>query len=128
MQPVFGLVENDRRGLFKHLGRNLFAAMGGQTVHEKRPRTCRRHQLTVHLKCLELPPPYHGLALLPHRRPHIGVDGIRAADGRHELVAHRQRDAQPEGETEYKLYAPGVGIITEYAPDGRAVLHHCVPD
>jgi hypothetical protein len=34
---------------------------------------------------------------------------------------------QPEGEVEYKLYAPGVGVITEYAPDGRAVLHHCVP-
>jgi hypothetical protein len=32
---------------------------------------------------------------------------------------------QPEGEVEYKLYAPGVGVITEYAPDSRAVLHHC---
>jgi hypothetical protein len=34
---------------------------------------------------------------------------------------------QPEGEVEYKLYAPGVGVITEYPPDGRAVLHRCVP-
>ena len=33
---------------------------------------------------------------------------------------------QPEGEVEYKLYAPGVGLITEYPPDGRAVLHRCV--
>jgi hypothetical protein len=32
---------------------------------------------------------------------------------------------QPEGEIEYKLYAPGVGLITEYPPDGRSVLHHC---
>jgi hypothetical protein len=34
---------------------------------------------------------------------------------------------QPEGEIEYKLYAPGVGVITEYAPEGRMVLRHCVP-
>jgi hypothetical protein len=32
---------------------------------------------------------------------------------------------QPDGEVEYKLYAPGVGVITEYPPDGRTVLHHC---
>lgn len=34
---------------------------------------------------------------------------------------------QPEGDVEYKLYARGVGVITEYPPDGREVLHHCVP-
>ncbi len=32
---------------------------------------------------------------------------------------------QPEGEMEQKLYAPGVGKITEYPPDGRAVLKGC---
>ena len=40
-------------------------------------------------------------------------------------VIRTQEFIQPEGEVEYKLYAPGVGLITEYAPDGRAVLHHC---
>jgi hypothetical protein len=32
---------------------------------------------------------------------------------------------QPEGETEYKLYAPGVGIVTEYEPDGHAEFAGC---
>jgi hypothetical protein len=41
-------------------------------------------------------------------------------------VIRTQEFIQPEGEVEYKLYAPGVGLITEYPPDGRAVLHHCV--
>jgi hypothetical protein len=42
-------------------------------------------------------------------------------------VIRVQEFIQPEGELEYKLYAPGVGMITEYPPDGRAVLHRCVP-
>jgi hypothetical protein len=32
---------------------------------------------------------------------------------------------QPEGETEQKLYAPGVGKILEYPPDGRAEFAGC---
>ena len=54
--------------------------------------------------------------------------GLRArAGGRlHTGVIRVSEFTQPEGEIEYKLYAPGVGVITEYAPDGRAVLHHCV--
>jgi hypothetical protein len=32
---------------------------------------------------------------------------------------------QPEGAVEYKLYAPGVGAIVEYEPEGRAVLAGC---
>jgi hypothetical protein len=42
-------------------------------------------------------------------------------------VIRTQEFIQPEGEVEYKLYAPGVGLITEYPPDGRALLHRCVP-
>jgi hypothetical protein len=55
--------------------------------------------------------------------------GLRArAGGRlHTGVIRVSEFTQPEGEVEYKLYAPGVGVITEYAPDGRAVLHHCLP-
>jgi hypothetical protein len=41
-------------------------------------------------------------------------------------VIRVQEFIQPEGEVEYKLYAPGVGLITEYPPDGRVVLHRCV--
>jgi len=32
---------------------------------------------------------------------------------------------QPEGEVEQKLYAPGVGLVVEYPPDGRAALVGC---
>ena len=54
--------------------------------------------------------------------------GMRAkASGRlHTGVIRIQEFIQPEGEIEYKLYAPGVGKITEYAPDGRAVLRGCL--
>ncbi|MDQ5834611.1 MAG: hypothetical protein M3550_16405 [Actinomycetota bacterium] len=32
---------------------------------------------------------------------------------------------QPEGEIEFKLYAPGVGLVTEYDPEGRAEFAGC---
>jgi hypothetical protein len=53
--------------------------------------------------------------------------GMRAkAGGRlHRGVIRVQEFIQPEGEVEYKLYAPGVGLITEYPPDGRSVLRRC---
>ena len=54
--------------------------------------------------------------------------GLRARAGGklYTNVIRVQEFIQPEGEIEYKLYAPGVGLITEYPPDGRTVLHHCV--
>jgi hypothetical protein len=36
-----------------------------------------------------------------------------------------QEFIQPEGEIEHKLYAPGVGLVVEYPPDGRAALVSC---
>ena len=36
-----------------------------------------------------------------------------------------QEFVQPEGEAEYKLYAPGVGVIVEYPPDGRIAFAGC---
>ena len=53
--------------------------------------------------------------------------GMRAqAAGRlHTRVIRISEFIQPEGETEQKLYAPGVGKITEYPPDGRAELVGC---
>jgi hypothetical protein len=36
-----------------------------------------------------------------------------------------QEFIQPEGEIEHKLYAPGVGLIVEYPPDGRSALVGC---
>jgi len=49
----------------------------------------------------------------------------RAAGRLHHGVIRVQEFTQPEGDIEYKLYAPGVGVITEYSPDGRAVLKRC---
>lgn len=40
-------------------------------------------------------------------------------------VIRVQEFIQPEGDVEYKLYAPGTGLIAEFPPDGRVVLHHC---
>lgn len=55
--------------------------------------------------------------------------GLRAKirGKRYTDVIRVQEFIQPEGEVEYKLYAPGVGVITEYPPEGRVVLHRCVP-
>jgi hypothetical protein len=36
-----------------------------------------------------------------------------------------QEFIQPEGEIEHKLYAPGVGLVVEYPPDGRTALVSC---
>ena len=42
-------------------------------------------------------------------------------------VIRVQEFIQPEGDVEYKLYAPGTGLIAEYPPDGRVVLRRCAP-
>ena len=53
--------------------------------------------------------------------------GMRSlVDGRmfHDVI-RVQEFVQPEGEVEYKLYAPGIGLIVEYPPDGRSALVGC---
>jgi hypothetical protein len=50
---------------------------------------------------------------------------VRAGGRLHREVIRTQEFVQPEGEIEYKLYAPGVGLVVEYAPDGRSRLHGC---
>lgn len=49
----------------------------------------------------------------------------RAAGRTFTGVIRIQEFIQPEGEVEYKLYAPGVGLIVEYPPDGRIVIARC---
>jgi len=53
--------------------------------------------------------------------------GLRVkANGRlHTGVIRIQEFIQPEGEVEYKLYAPGVGLVVEYPPDGRKAFAGC---
>lgn len=40
-------------------------------------------------------------------------------------VIRVQEFIQPEGETEYKLYASGIGLVAEYAPDARSFFAGC---
>jgi hypothetical protein len=53
--------------------------------------------------------------------------GMRARVHRRDFtgVIRVQEFVQPEGEVEYKLYAPGVGVIVEYPPDGRIAFAGC---
>lgn len=53
--------------------------------------------------------------------------GMRARIGGRDFtdVIRIQEFVQPEGEVEYKLYAPGAGVIVEYPPDARIVFAGC---
>jgi hypothetical protein len=53
--------------------------------------------------------------------------GLRARERGRDFTAviRIQEFVQPEGEVEYKLYAPGVGVIVEYPPDGRIAFAGC---
>ena len=50
---------------------------------------------------------------------------IRAGGRTFTDVIRIQEFTQPDGEVEYKLYAPGVGVIVEYEPDGRLAYAGC---
>jgi hypothetical protein len=53
--------------------------------------------------------------------------GMRARVGGRDFtdVIRIQEFVQPEGEVEYKLYAPGAGVIVEYPPDARIAFAGC---
>ena len=53
--------------------------------------------------------------------------GMRARAGGRDFsgVIRVQEFVQPEGEVEYKLYAPGAGVILEYPPGGRIAFAGC---
>jgi hypothetical protein len=55
--------------------------------------------------------------------------GMRARAGGRDFgaVIRVQEFVQPEGEVEYKLYAPDAGVILEYPHDGRIALAGCRP-
>jgi hypothetical protein len=57
----------------------------------------------------------------------VEESGMRARAGGRDFtgVIRVQEFTQPEGEVEYKLYAPGTGVILEYPPDGRVALAGC---
>ena len=53
--------------------------------------------------------------------------GMRARAGGRDFtgVIRIQEFVQPEGEVEYKLYAPGAGVIVEYPPGARIAFAGC---
>src|SRR3954452_6129958 len=64
---------------------------------------------------------------LPTESDRVEETGLRTkVAGRiHTDVIRTQEFVQPEGETEHKLYAAGLGVVAEYAPDGRATYAGC---
>src|SRR5512138_1280803 len=78
VQPVLGLVEHRRlRPLDDGVG-NLLAAVGRQAVEDDRVRPRAAHEPLVHDEALEAAAALLDLRLLPHARPHVGVEHVRA--------------------------------------------------
>jgi len=50
VEPVLGLIEDDRRVGLEHFSGHFLAAMGRETVHEERAGLGERHQLIVDLE------------------------------------------------------------------------------
>ena len=76
MQPVLSLIEDHRYRGFEDVGRDLFAAMRRQAVHEERAGSGRLHQRAVHLEGTKREPAGGRLLFLSHRRPDVGIDGV----------------------------------------------------
>ena len=82
MQPVLGLIEDDRVGGVHHVVGDFVAAVRGKAVHEQRVRAGGGHQRFVDLDTArKMRARVVGLVLLAHRRPHVGVDRVGAGDG-----------------------------------------------
>src|SRR5712664_688151 len=81
VQPVFGLVEDDRlRSVDDGVG-DLFAPVRGQAVHEDRGRVGEAEERRTHLIAAEGLEPPVALLFLPHADPHVRVNDVRAARG-----------------------------------------------
>jgi hypothetical protein len=65
-----------------------------------------------------------GITVESNRVEEVGMRAKVGGRVYHDVI-RVQEFIQPEGDVEYKLYAPGVGVIAEYPPDGRVVLHRC---
>jgi hypothetical protein len=68
-----------------------------------------------------------GITVESDRVEEVGLRARVRAGGRlFTDVIRVQEFIQPEGDVEYKLYAPGTGLIAEYPPGGgRVVLRGC---
>ena len=82
VQPVLGLIEDDRRGRLEDLGGDFLAAVRRQAVHEQRAGLGERHQRRRSPDTARTPAPRSSASrFLAHRRPRVGVDRVGAGDG-----------------------------------------------
>ena len=108
MQPVFGLIEDDRRLGLEDLGGHFLAAVRRQAVHEKCARFGHRHEVVVDLIPGEHMAADRRLGFLAHRRPGVGVDGVGAGDGVHRVG--EEAEARAEGATILITDDPGEAL------------------
>ena len=95
MQPVLGLIEHDRRFRLEHLRGDFFAAVCRQAVQEQRAWLGERHQPSIDLVRRKNPAACVGFGLLAHRRPSVGVDGVRPGYGGCRVAEQPQARSMP---------------------------------
>ena len=83
MQPVLGLIENNRPRRIDDRRRNFVATVRRKTVHEERVLRRMRHQFVVHLERHEGLLALRRFALMTHARPNVGVDDRCVTDRLH---------------------------------------------
>jgi len=82
VEAVLGLVKHHRVGSIHDLVGDLKSPMRRQAVHHNRVWAGMGKQLGIHLVRRKDLHPLSGFALLAHADPRVGIDDIRAVDGR----------------------------------------------
>ena len=76
MQPIRCLGEDDAALGIDSVSSYLLAPVGGQAMHYDSMSRGMLEQSGIYLKALELLEPLLCFFLLPHARPHIGIDNV----------------------------------------------------
>ena len=85
MEPVLGLVEDDRARAIGHGGFDLLIPMHGQAMHEHRGRLGRAHDPGGHFVRCQGYRSCGGVGLT-HADVNVGVDSVSATGRRHRIV------------------------------------------